>query len=167
MDLVEIGWIGKPHGLKGEIKIRVSEFYEDDLFNTQSVLIGSPPVPYFVESLRAGGAVIGKFEGLDAREQVAPLSNRPLFLLAEHVTATGPEEDETPWDIFIGYTISAEGYPVLGPITGIVDLPQHYLAELTHEGKEVVVPLHEDLIERIDQEGQVLTMVLPEGLLNI
>lgn len=167
MDLIEIGWTGKPHGLKGEIKLRVSDFYEEDLLAAKSVLIGEPPVPYFLESVRGGGALIAKFETLDAREMVAPLGNKPLYLLAEQVTATQEEEPETPWDLFIGYSIVAEGYPKLGPITGIMDMPEHYLAELTHEDKDLLVPLHEDLIVGIDQEELVLTMTLPEGLLEL
>ena len=165
-NLVEIGWVGKAHGLKGEIKVHVSDFYEDDLFRATSVHIGQPPIPYFLEHIRAGGSVVLKIEELNDRDAVSLLSKRPLFLMDTQVSAR-EEPEESPFAELIGYTIQADGYPRLGPITGVMDLPSHYLAELTHEGKEVVVPLHEDLIERIDQEGQVLTMVLPEGLLDI
>ncbi|TXF87828.1 hypothetical protein FUA23_17365 [Neolewinella aurantiaca] len=167
MDLIEIGWTSKPHGLKGEIKLRISEFYEDDLFAATSVLIGDPPVPYFVEQLRAGGAVIGKFETLDSREEVALLAGKPIWLLASQVTAVEDPEEKTPWEALVGYSIRAEGYPLLGPITGIMDLPEHYLAELKHDGKDILVPLHENLISDLEEEGKILQMVLPEGLLDL
>ncbi|MEO0732346.1 MAG: hypothetical protein AAFZ52_05900, partial [Bacteroidota bacterium] len=64
MDLTEIGWTGKAHGLRGEIKLRVLEHYEDDLLAAPSVLIGDPPVPYFFDHVRGGGAIIAKFEDL-------------------------------------------------------------------------------------------------------
>jgi 16S rRNA processing protein RimM len=167
MDLIEIGWTGKAHGLKGEIKLRIQEFYEDDLMATKSLLIGDPAIPYFVESLRAGGAIIAKFENLDSREQVTLLSNKPVWLLASQVTAIDEGEDLTPWDPIIGYTIIAEGYPDLGPITGIMDMPEHYIGELTHEGKAILVPLHEDLVVSLDEAAETMTMVLPEGLLTL
>ncbi|MFK8165263.1 MAG: ribosome maturation factor RimM [Lewinella sp.] len=167
MDLIEIGWTGKAHGLKGEIKLRIQEFYEEDLLATKSMLIGDPAIPYFLESLRAGGAIIAKFENLDSREQVTLLSNKPVWLLASQVTAVDEGEDLTPWDPIIGFTIKAEGYPDLGPITGIMDMPEHYLAELTHEGKAILVPLHEDLVVALDEEVETMTMVLPEGLLTL
>jgi 16S rRNA processing protein RimM len=167
MNLIEIGWAGKAHGLRGEIKLLVQEFYEDDLLAAKSVLIGEPPVPYFVEYLRGGGAIIGKFEGLDAREQISLLSNKPLYLMTSQVQAVEEPEPDTPWDTVIGYYIEAAGYPDLGPITGILDLPEHYLAELTHEGKDLLIPLHENLVEAIDEDAQRLTMVLPEGLLDL
>ncbi len=167
MNLIEIGWTGKPHGLKGEIKLRIQEFYEDDLFASTSVLIGDPPIPYFVEQLRAGGAVIGKFETLDSREAVALLAGKPVWLMASQVSAVAEPEDDTPWEALVGYSIRAEGYPLLGPITGIMDLPQHYLAEMKHGGKDILVPIHEDLITGVEEDAKVLEMVLPEGLLDL
>jgi len=166
MTLIEVGWTGKPHGLKGEIKLRCQEFYEDDLLAAKSLLIGDPAVPYFVEYLRGGGAVIAKFETIDSREMVALLGNKPLWLMDTQVTAVD-ETDDTPWDVLIGYTIDAPSYPPLGPITGIMDMPEHYLAELRHEGKEHLIPLHEDLIKAIDEDKQLITMDLPGGLLDL
>ncbi|NJC25056.1 ribosome maturation factor RimM [Neolewinella antarctica] len=166
MELIEIGWVGRAHGLKGEIKAHIQEFYEDDLFAATSVHIGDPAVPYFLEQVRAGGAVILKIENLDSREQISLLSNRPLFLMSTQVTQRD-ERDATPFDALVGYRIKAEGYPLLGPITGIMDLPSHYLAELTVDGKEILIPLHEDLVESVDEEKKILGMLLPEGLLDL
>lgn len=167
MDLIEIGWTGKPHGLKGEIKLRIQEFYEDDLFAATSLLIGDPAVPYFVEQLRAGGAVIGKFETFDSREAVALLAGKPVWLMASQVSAVAEPEDATPWEAVVGYTIRAEGYPLLGPVTGIMGLPEHYLAEMKHDGKDILLPLHEDLIASVDEDNKILEMLLPEGLLDL
>lgn len=166
MNLTEIGWTGKAHGLRGEIKLRVLEYYEEEFLGVPSVLIGEPPVPYFIESIRGGGAIIAKFEGLDTREQVTLLSNKPLYVLSELVAEREPEPD-TPFDALIGWSIEAEGYPVLGPIEGIMDLPEHYLAELKHEGKDVLVPLHENLITDVKEDAKILVMDLPGGLLDM
>jgi 16S rRNA processing protein RimM len=166
MDLVEIGWTGKAHGLKGEIKLRIASHFEDDLLEAKSLLIGDPPVPYFVEYFRGGGAIIAKFENLDQREQLVLLSNQPVFLQEHQVSAEAPAED-TPFDHLVGYHIIAEHYPELGPITGIMDLPEHHLAELEHEGKDILIPLHEDLILGEDAGAKQVRMQLPQGLLEI
>lgn len=165
MTLTEIGWTGKAHGLKGEIKLRVLDHYEADLLDLDSVLIGEPPVPFFVESLRGGGALIAKFEGLDNREQVSLLSNKPLFALSSKVPERKPEPD-TPYDALVGWHIEAEDYPRLGPIREIMDLPQHYLAVVEHEGREVLIPLHEQLIREVREAEQTLVLELPLGLLR-
>lgn len=165
MEVVQIGTTGRPHGIKGELTLHVEEGYLDDLALTRAVLIGEPPVPYFVEKLRQGGKVTVKLETFDTREAVGLLSNKPLSLPASQVTEL--EEDATPWDELLGYHIEAEGYPTLGPIEDIMDLPDHYLAEITYEGKTLYIPLHEDLVLGVREEETVLVMQLPEGLLDM
>jgi ribosomal 30S subunit maturation factor RimM len=41
------------------------------------------------------------------------------------------------------------------------------MAIVVYEGREVLIPLHEDLIVEADHEAQVVTMRLPEGLLEL
>lgn len=166
MQLTQIGRTGRPHGVKGEIKLFVDDHYEDDLFNAQAVLIGDPPMPYFVESLRAGGSIIGKFEDLDSREMSVLLSNQPLYLRTDEVQGVPPPDDH-PFAFLIGYDIEAAGYGRFGPIEDVFDLPEHYLAQLTVEGKEVYVPLHQDLVVEVKEKEQLIVMDLPEGLFEI
>ncbi|MGB3800326.1 MAG: hypothetical protein WA952_10985 [Lewinella sp.] len=166
MELVEIGRTGRPHGIRGELALHVTEGYEEDLLKAQAVLIGDPPIPYFVRAFRSGGKLTVSLENFSTREAVVLLSAKPLFLPADQVSGV-VEEAGTPWDYVLGYTISAEGYPVLGPIEDIIDLPEHYLAELTHNGKTVFVPLHEDLVLNVRKTDTVLEMELPEGLLEL
>lgn len=164
MELVQVGRVGRPHGLKGELKLKVEEQYEEDLLAATAVLIGQPPIPFFLEYARGGGALIVKLEGFDQREAVAMLSNQDVYLPADQLTA-GPAEVQHPFLQLVGYTIKAAGYPDMGPIEEVMDLPQHYLAQLIHEGKEVLIPLHEDLIVERKEGEQLLVMQLPEGLL--
>ena len=77
-----------------------------------------------------------------------------------------PEEAPLPFSHLLNYTIQAAGYPMLGPIEEIIDLPEHYLAQVKYQGKEVLIPLHEDLILENKAPTKVLVMDLPEGLLD-
>ncbi len=166
MELVQIGVTGRPHGIKGELNLFVDEGYVQDILRSKAVLIGEKPVPYFVERFRHGGKLTVKLETFETREQVLLLSNKPLLLPANQVTEL-EEEDETPWDAIIGNYIEAEGYPRLGPVEAILDLPEHYLAELTHNNKTVYIPLHEDLVVALREDDKALVMELPGGLLDL
>ena len=166
MDLIEIGRTGRPHGIHGELALLIDEVYEDDLLQARAVLIGEPAIPYFVVSFRSGGKLTVKLENFTSREAVSLLAGKPLWLPADQVTAEIPA-DETPYDALLGYMIEADGYPPLGPIEDIVDLPEHYLAEITYEERTVYIPLHEDLIVGVRETDTVLEMNLPEGLLEL
>lgn len=164
MELIEIGRVGKAHGLKGEVKLNIEAWYEDDLLAAPVVLVGEPAVPYFLESARGGGALIVKFEDLDQREEVALLSNRPVFLKAEDVSNPTPTAPDHPFAHLVGYTVEAEGYEPLGPIREVVDMPEHYLALIERRGGEHYLPLHADLILEEIAAQKVLRMDLPLGL---
>ena len=166
MELVHIGRTGRPHGVRGELNLHVEELYLDDLMRAEAVLIGEPAIPYFVQQFRAGGRLTVMLETFTTREQVSLLSGKPLWLPEDQVSAV-EEEALTPWDHLIGYRIHAEGYPKLGPIIGIVDLPEHYLAEIEQQGKTVYIPLHDDLVIAVREDDEAVEMDLPEGLLDL
>lgn len=166
MEKIEIGRTGRPHGIKGELGLNVNEEYLDDLLNAPFVMIGVKPVPYPVQRFVEGGKLRVKLARFESREQVVLLSNKPLWLPADRVTVED-ELPETPWDWLIGYRVEAEGYPMLGPIERIMDLPNHYLAEIVHASKTVYLPLHEDLVIGVREEDTILVMDLPGGLLEL
>jgi 16S rRNA processing protein RimM len=166
MDVIEIGRTGRPHGLKGELGLVIDEIYLEDLESAKALLIGQPPIPYFVERLIGGGKLRVKLENFDSREAVSLLANRPVSLPAEQVTVS-PETAATPYDELIGYTIVSAGYPDLPPIEDIIDLPEHYLAGISWEKRSVYIPLHPDLIEDVDEERRIVQMNLPQGLLDL
>jgi 16S rRNA processing protein RimM len=164
MELIEIGRVGRPHGLKGEVKVHVEDHFEDDLLNASVVLIGDPPVPYFLAMARGGGSLILRFEELDKREEVMLLSNKTIYLKTDEVSEPELPPSDNPFTHLVGYSITAEGYETLGPIKEVVDMPQHYLALIERNGAEYYIPLHEDLIEGEDEAAKILRMELPEGL---
>jgi 16S rRNA processing protein RimM len=48
-----------------------------------------------------------------------------------------------------------------------MDLPQHYLAEVSYQGKPVYIPMHPDLILEVQLDTRRVVMQLPEGLLEL
>ncbi len=169
MKFTEIGRTGRPHGLKGEIKLRVAEEMEELLFDNEVFFVrvgNQAPVPYFLEEIRAGGALIAKFQGIENPEQARIISNCELLLPAKIVELLGPEKT-SPYDHFIGYRIIDTTAGELAQIEEVLELPQHFLARITHEGREVLLPLHPDFILETDDDAKLIKTDLPEGLLEL
>lgn len=167
--LVKVARLGRAHGLKGEIKIKIEEAYFDDLISSESLLveISGQHIPYFVEAWRSDGALV-KLEEVDEKEAAALLQQKDVYLPESQLSEVEVVSTEgTPYDHWEGWTIEDEEAGVIGTIAGIVDLPQHYLAEVDYQGKIVMIPLHEDLIKVADSQSKRVTMNLPEGLLGL
>ncbi|RME96568.1 MAG: hypothetical protein D6772_11760, partial [Bacteroidetes bacterium] len=159
-----------PHGLGGELKLNVDEAYAD-LLPRQEVLfvtIGGRPLPYFIESLRGEGSWLVKFEEVDDKETAAILQGATISLPTHLIRAAAEAEVAfVPFLSWVGYTIYDAHHGALGTIEEVMDLPQHYLAQIRYQGRELYVPLHHDLIRNIDDEAKRVDMDLPEGLLEL
>lgn len=166
MNLTPIGTTGRPHGTRGHLSLHIEEIYVEDLLRAKALLIGDPAIPYFVERFAEGGKLTVQLETFTTREQVVLLANQPVHLPTDQLSVE-PEEENTPWDHLLDLTIIAEGYPAMGPIIDIMDLPEHYLAAIEYEGKTVYLPLHADLVVDVISERREVIMDLPQGLLEL
>ena len=76
------------------------------------------------------------------------------------------EEENTFWNFLLGFTLMNDDVEI-GKIEDIYYLDTHEIAMLHYENRELLVPLHENLIEIIDEENEIIAMALPDGLLDL
>ena len=166
-----IGATKKPHGLKGELKLYVEERYVEDLMNAEILMIDikGRPTPFFIEDIRFGNNIIAKFEDVNTPEAAMSIANKEISLRESDLIPDEEREIEIetmPYEHCIGYTIVNEGETV-GVIDNIVEYPQQEMAILNYKNKEVLVPLNQHFIKKVDDKNKVIEMVLPEGLLDL
>ena len=73
--------------------------------------------------------------------------------------------EEIYMDELSGYVLINLSTGRMGLITDFMDIPGNPVFEVTIEGKKILVPAQDDLIEEIDQENQKLITRLPEGIM--
>ena len=67
----------------------------------------------------------------------------------------------------LGYSVIDMKLGFLGKIEDLMQITGNELAKITYKGKEVFLPLNEDLIDSIDKEKKELSYNMPEGLLDL
>ena len=149
--LIEIGRYNKAHGINGEIS---ATFDCDTMAVGELSALVSPMdgifVPFFVNGIRH-------------ETQAKRLVNCPIYALAEEM----PEQDEVYCDFFIGFTITDTDGNTIGTITDVDDSTENALFVVENEGKTVYIPISEDFITEIDEQGKTIEMDLPEGILDL
>ena len=167
-EVYKIGRIGKPHGVKGELKMQVS----DDIFDRTDaeylVLdIEGILVPFFIEEYRfqSDSTAIVKFCDVNSQEKASELTGADVFFPRKLADA---DADNPSVAAIIGFKLidAATGH-IVGTITGLDDSTINLLFEIETEQGEVLVPASDNLIEDIDTAGQTVTMNIPEGLLSL
>jgi 16S rRNA processing protein RimM len=66
----------------------------------------------------------------------------------------------------LGNSIINHQHPI-GEILEVIEQPHQLLCRLEIKGKEVLIPLHEASLKKIDHKKNQVLVELPEGLLDI
>lgn len=168
---IEIGYTGKSHGLQGELKLVIKERYEQDALqaNVLFLEIKGKHIPFFVEEINIGNAWIAKLEDVDSREYADSLAGKGIYLREEDLLPpeAGDLFAEPNFDLFIGFEIVDTEMGPIGRIEEIYDVAQQFLASVQYQGREVLIPLHEELIQAVHEDVKELVMALPKGLLEL
>lgn len=167
-EYIHIGKLVASFGLKGELILK-HELGKKTPFKGIEVLFIEESkgnyLPYFIESARAGNEeeTTLKLEGLNTKESAARFISRNAWVTDTDfrllVGKTAPIA-------LLGYLLINEGEE-LAPIEEVINQPHQILLRITLKEKEVLIPLHEATLNRIDHLKKQVHVVLPDGLLEI
>jgi 16S rRNA processing protein RimM len=163
-----LGKITKVHGFEGAVTVKTELNLSENIPQGEPVFleIDGRPVPFFIEdafSLRAG-IINLKFEDYNSSEKVKEFVGCSVFIKGNSAT---DKKDEELSDL-IGYTVLSDIGDPVGIIIKVIPNPGQVLLELTSpEGRSLLIPLHEDLVNEINSEQKIITMVIPDGLTEI
>ncbi len=162
--LVKIGRLGKPFGTQGHLRVVTENKYHDILAEQEVwwIKIKGQQVPFFVEDIM--DPLYVKFEDIDNPEDAKSIAGKDLYLEDAHLPsgdmrATGVES-------LIGYGIF-QGETSIGTIIDIREFPHQTMVLIDYRGQEKMIPLVEEYILEIDREKRMISMDLPQGLLDI
>jgi 16S rRNA processing protein RimM len=166
--LVQIGSIVKAHGVKGLLKAKVTPEFMEDILELESIFIGegANQLPYFISHVEAisGNEILLTLEEIDSKEKADSLVKKLLYTYDEELSV---ELEDEVFSEVIGYLVTDKDLGIIGTIDDLIYLPQQVLAQIKYHGKEVLIPLHDDLILEQDDMKKHLLVDLPAGLLEI
>ena len=163
-EVYKIGRLGKAHGVKGEVSFQ----FDDDVFDRVDadyliLDIDGILVPFFMEEyrFRSDSTALVKFEDVNTQERARELTNCDVYF----PISLSDEDAPLSYSFFIGFAIvDAESGRQVGRISAVDDQTANILFEL-EDG--TLIPASEELITEIDQNASIITMRLPEGLLDL
>lgn len=170
-DLLVVGRIGKPQGIKGEVTIQVRTDDPDLRFAEGAVLLTDPPErgPLTVAASRwQNGRLMVAFEGVADRNDAELL--RETLLQVDARTLPPPEdEDEFHDHVLRGMAAYVVGGDRLGEVADVLHLPQGDVLAVRRDdnGAEVLVPFVKAMVPVVDVAARRLEVAPPEGLLDL
>lgn len=167
-DLLQVGVITQPHGIKGEVKVFPTTDDPNRFKKLKEVLLdtGKEKLSLEIESVKFFKQfVILKFKGFDNINDIEKYKTKPLLVTREQ--AVKCRKDEFFIADLIGLSVILEDGSHFGTMkdvlaTGANDV---YVIEM-EDGKEVLFPAIKECIKKIDMEAGQITVHVMEGLLD-
>ena len=163
-----LGRITKVHSFEGAVTVRLEKSISDRIFEMESVFIETDgrPVPFFIEYTEQpdNRTLRVKFSGYDSDDKVKEFVGCSIYLTQADSEAIHPDD----YLSMNGYEVLSDEAVSVGTITEIIENPGQLLLSIrSGSGKEILLPLHEDLIKEIDADKRRIIMIIPDGIGDI
>ena len=168
-DCFYLGKIVKKYSFKGELILKLDtdepEIYEN--LNAIFLDMGKTLVPYFIESslFQKGNHLRIRFEDVNSEEDADLLLKRDAYLPLSLLPKL--EGNQFYFHEVTGFTLEDVNYGTVGVISSINDNSAQPLFVIQTATDEILVPMVDDFIEKIDRVHKKILVKTPEGLIDI
>lgn len=167
-DCFKIGYIQKPHGLKGGVSVALDQDAPANFDELETVFVekNNRLIPHFIEAVSVrGDKAFVTFDDITTPEQAQSISKCAIYL----PKSLRPKSSRGEFydDEVIDFEVVDSEAGTLGKVTGITEAGPNKLIAVNYEGKEVLIPVNSPFITSINKSKKRITVELPEGFLEI
>jgi 16S rRNA processing protein RimM len=168
-EIISLGSIIKIHALKGELLLATELNLEEIQINTEWVFFDyqGQLVPFFVEYLNIAGSSIAilKVEEINSIDQAKDWLGKSVFVPSGSISKLKPKHQSI--HILQGFQVTDEKFGSLGTVHSIIDNQNNPLIQILKGEKEILIPLSDSIIIKIDHKKRVIHVRTPDGLIDL
>jgi len=159
---LNVGRIGKAHGILGEATIEVRTDEAEDRFAIGAILETENHGQLTVASARVhNGILLLGFEGVEDRSAIEELRNELLYAEVD-IDAPGLDEDDYHVLQLVGCDAFLVDGDKFGEVIEVLNLPGQDVLVIKNEGGEVLIPFVRQLVPIVDIKAKRMTVIPPE-----
>jgi len=164
----KIGKFAASFGLKGELVLQHSLGKKTSLKGLETIFTEEGKdnfMPWFITgtSIKNDAETFIKLDGIDTKETARKLTPKEAWITEADFKKFAAKSSAIA---LLGFSLINEGVD-LGEILEVIEQPHQVLCAILLDGKEALIPIHEESLEKIDQKKRQVHVVLPDGLLDI
>ena len=168
-DCFYLGKIVKKYSFKGEVLVKL-DTDEPELYENMEALfvdLRNNLVPFFIESsqLHKSELLRIKFEEVDTEEDADSILKCDVYLPLQFLPKL--ENDQFYFHEIIGYTVEDVNFGTVGIVKSINDSTSQALFEIDRDGIEILIPMNDAFIKKVDKKKKLIIVETPEGLIDL
>lgn len=169
-DTFYLGKIAKKFSFKGEVLIYLDTDEPELYQNLESIFVsfGKDLIPFFIESssLHRNDFLRAKIEDINSEAEADKIIGSEVYLPLSMLPKL--EGDKFYFHEVIGFTAKDINIGNIGTITEINDSGAQTIFIITNQdGKEILVPLIDQFIEKVDRNNKTIVLKTPPGLIDL
>jgi len=124
-------------------------------------------VPFFIEQsrLHKSSLLRIKFEDVDSEQEADRIMGSELYLPLEFLPPL--EGNKFYFHEVIDFTVIDQNFGKVGIITSINDTTNQALFVIDHKGTEILIPINDEFLTKVDRETKTIEVNTPEGLIEL
>ena len=171
-DLVVVGRVRRPHGVRGEVLIEPLTDEPDAVYapgrrvfgGTSESPMDEAPTLTVIETRPFKDGLLVRFEEIGDRTAAELWNGRLLFVPEDVLTPLG--EGEVYQHELKGMTVELSSGEVVGTVADVFEVPQGLLLDVARERGTVLVPFSGEIVVDVDRARRVVRIDPPAGLLE-
>lgn len=168
-DCFFVGKIVKKYSFKGELLVKLDTDEPEQFLEMESVFVEKHKnlIPFFIDSLSLHKSELlrVKFEEVDSEEDADSLLGSELYLPLDLLPQLSG--NTFYYHEIIGFSVNDVNFGPVGTISGVNDSTAQALFEIERDGKQILIPISDEIIKKVDRKAKTIHIQAPEGLIDI
>ena len=163
-----LGRVAKTHGIKGEVTLRLDVDDPSAYRNMKYFLLEINKVltPFFVERLtNSGDKFYISIQDIKTVEAASALTGKEVYLPLEMLPTLSGKQFY--YHEVKGFLAVDEEKGELGPINDVLEYPTQAILQVFKDKKEILIPILEHVIQKVDRKAKKLYIKAPVGLIDM
>lgn len=168
-DCFFVGKIVKKYSFKGELLIKLDTDDPELFLQMESVFVEQHKnlIPFFIEesSLHKSSLLRVKFEEVDDEPTAEALIGKELYLPLQLLPELSG--NQFYYHEIVGFAVIDASKGAIGTVNGVNDQTAQHLLQIDKDGTELLIPINDEIIQKVDRSNQTLHIQAPEGLIDL
>ena len=168
-DCFYLGKIVKKYSFKGEVLAKLDTDQPELYDNLDAIFleVRGSLVPFFVEDMQLHKSELLriKFEDVDSDADADSILKSGLYLPLDLLPTL--EGNKFYFHEVIGFKITDKNFGEVGILRSINDSTAQSLFVIDRDGTEILIPMNDDFIKKVDRKAKTILVDTPEGLIDL
>ncbi|MBT8186678.1 MAG: 16S rRNA processing protein RimM [Croceitalea sp.] len=168
-DCFFLGKVVSKYSFKGEVLVKLDTDEPEIYENMESVFVqlGQNLVPFFIDRCRLHKSALLRIDFEEVKDEASAdrLIGKELYLPLSMLPPL--EGNKFYYHEVIGFTLMDKNHGDIGQITAINDSASQVLFEAKKGEKELLIPVNDEIITKLDRASKTIFVETPEGLVDL